>query len=330
MAKPRIFVSSTFYDLQYVRENIEGFISGYGYEPVLFESSDISLTPNNELEDSCYKEISNCSMMILIIGSRYGTPSTKDRNKNIDSLYKEYTSITKKELDRADEIGIPYYIFVSQKVLSEHETYKKNINREDIEYAHVDNVSIFKLLDKLFSTPKNYITGFSKFEDISEWLKSQWAGEFQEHLSQLKESKNQKKIHNSIEGLEITVERLKLVTDSLLEASVTDPHQLKKIMEEIKEKSKDLEKKELKLEIMKFDFNAHLINKHGFLFEEIVSAHRKSDSLKKFEQEMKNTKPGCRCLYLNLTGEIKHSVFHKVPDIDETRKLLELNPFTNE
>jgi hypothetical protein len=38
MAKPRVFISSTFYDLRHVRADLERFIKDMGYEPVLSES----------------------------------------------------------------------------------------------------------------------------------------------------------------------------------------------------------------------------------------------------------------------------------------------------
>lgn len=37
MAKPRVFLSSTYYDLKHVRERIERFLANFGMEPVLFE-----------------------------------------------------------------------------------------------------------------------------------------------------------------------------------------------------------------------------------------------------------------------------------------------------
>ena len=46
MAKPRVFVSSTYYDLKYVRERLERLISSYCFEPILFESDDVFFNPN--------------------------------------------------------------------------------------------------------------------------------------------------------------------------------------------------------------------------------------------------------------------------------------------
>ena len=37
MAKPRIFISSTYYDLRQVRADLERFIKDLGYETVLNE-----------------------------------------------------------------------------------------------------------------------------------------------------------------------------------------------------------------------------------------------------------------------------------------------------
>lgn len=41
MSKPRVFVSSTYYDLKYVRERLERFISAYCFEPILFEKDEV-------------------------------------------------------------------------------------------------------------------------------------------------------------------------------------------------------------------------------------------------------------------------------------------------
>ena len=34
MAKPRVFISSTFYDLRQVRQDLDQFIMSLGYEPI--------------------------------------------------------------------------------------------------------------------------------------------------------------------------------------------------------------------------------------------------------------------------------------------------------
>ena len=109
--KPRIFVSSTYYDLKYIINDLENFINNFGFESVLFESGDITFVPNNEIESSCYDEIKNCDMLILVVGGRYGSLSQrKDEYDNFTN------SITLKEYLKAKENRIPVYIFVDMKV----------------------------------------------------------------------------------------------------------------------------------------------------------------------------------------------------------------------
>lgn len=41
MSSPRIFVSSTCYDLQEIRVNLKEYLKSFGYEPILSEFNDI-------------------------------------------------------------------------------------------------------------------------------------------------------------------------------------------------------------------------------------------------------------------------------------------------
>ena len=81
MARPRVFISSTYYDLRYIRDGIETFIRNIGYEPMLFEKGDIPFHPDKTPEDSCYQEVENADILILIIGGRYGGLSKEDEER---------------------------------------------------------------------------------------------------------------------------------------------------------------------------------------------------------------------------------------------------------
>ncbi|MDK7489347.1 DUF4062 domain-containing protein [Bacillus paranthracis] len=48
MARPRVFISSTFYDLKYVREDIARCVRDLGYESILFEKGEI---PTGKIKD---------------------------------------------------------------------------------------------------------------------------------------------------------------------------------------------------------------------------------------------------------------------------------------
>jgi hypothetical protein len=168
MVKPRIFVSSTYYDLKHIRDSLESFIENIGYEAVLFEKGKIPYNHKSPLDESCYSEIANCHMFILIIGGRYGSPSSEEGNET-DEICQMYKSVTMKEYQSARDKDIPIFIFVEKNVYSEYHTYKMNIkNPSKVNYAYVDNVNVFKLLDEISSqTRNNSVKEFEEFGDIS-------------------------------------------------------------------------------------------------------------------------------------------------------------------
>ena len=67
MAKPRIFISSTFYDLKQIRSDLDNFIESLGYETIRNEDGEIPYGNNDALEEYCYKEIKNADILISII-----------------------------------------------------------------------------------------------------------------------------------------------------------------------------------------------------------------------------------------------------------------------
>jgi len=65
MARPRIFISSTFYDLKQIRAELDMFIESLGYEPIRNEEGDIPYGKDEALEEYCYKEIKNVGKTIF-------------------------------------------------------------------------------------------------------------------------------------------------------------------------------------------------------------------------------------------------------------------------
>ena len=52
------------------------------------------------------------------------------------------------------------------------------------EPSHVDSVNIFRLIDEIISRERNnFVRGFERFDDISHWLKEQWAGLFADQIT---------------------------------------------------------------------------------------------------------------------------------------------------
>ena len=174
MAKPRIFISSTFYDLRYVREDIERFIVSQGYDAVRHETGSIPYAKKTPLEESAYREIAYCDIIVCVIGGRFGS----------DSATRE-GSITQNELQQALEKGIQVYVFVDQNVHTEYNTYLLNKDSKETRYRFVDNVKIFEFLEKIYALPQNNpITSFTNSADICTHLKAQWVGLFQRYLQE--------------------------------------------------------------------------------------------------------------------------------------------------
>lgn len=221
MAKPRIFLSSTYFDLKHVRRHVEAFIKQMGYESVLFESGDIPFHHDQPLDESCYAEIETCHILILIIGGRYGSAaSTENTPQELEQKEKEiqfYNSITKKEYQKARDKNIPIFVFVEKGVYSEYDTFKKNRNNATITFAHVDSINIFKLLDDIIAQrTNNFVKGFENFDDITTWLKEQWAGLFADFLSRRSTDVKIKNLQEQIEELKEISGALKVYNEAIL------------------------------------------------------------------------------------------------------------------
>ena len=203
MAKPRVFISSTYYDLKHVRADIDRFIKELGYDPVLNEQGNIPYGKDNKLEDYCYKEISNVDILVSIIGGRYGSDSKVEKH-----------SISQMELKTAFDLNKQVYIFIEKGVYNEYQFYLKNKETENLKFTFTDNVKILQFIEFVESLPhNNTIHGFESSNEIISFLKSQWAGLFQRFLD---EQTRMKEI-NLIKGMENTANTLNQLVTFLTE-----------------------------------------------------------------------------------------------------------------
>lgn len=157
MAKPRIFISSTYFDLRNIRSDLERYIKERNYDPILNEKGHIAYSSVKRLEEYCYKEIENCDIVISIIGGRFGSTAHET----------DGYSISQKELKTAFDKGKQVYIFIEKAVLHEYRTYEKNKEDKEllkrIKFSAVDNIKIYEFLDEVFNLPvNNQYTGQSK------------------------------------------------------------------------------------------------------------------------------------------------------------------------
>lgn len=206
MAKPRVFISSTFYDLRQIRVELDKFIEGLGYEPVRNEEGDIPYGKDEALQAYCYKEIANIDVLVSIIGSRYGSAGI------IKEKEQEY-SVSQLELKTALKEDKQVFVFIDKNVFTEYETYILNKNNENVIYKYVDNVNIYKFSRKIKALPhNNNIKGFETAEDITSYLREQFAGLFKQFMldnKRVKETLIIRDIENTAKTLRELVDYLK-------------------------------------------------------------------------------------------------------------------------
>lgn len=203
MAKPRIFISSTFYDLRQVRSDLDRFIKELGYEPVLNELGNIPYGKDDKLEEYCYKEISNIDILVSIVGGRFGSES---QHNNL--------SISQMEFRTAPELNKQVYIFIDKNVNAEYQTYLLNKKNKETKYRFADNIKIYEFIEFLENLPNNNnIHSFETSLDIIQYLKDQWAGLFQRFLA---EQPRIKEI-NLLKGIEGTAKTLNQLVSFLTE-----------------------------------------------------------------------------------------------------------------
>lgn len=216
MAKTRVFVSSTYYDLKHIRASLDVFIDSLGFESILSEKGDIAYSPDIPLDESCYKEVRSVDILVLIIGGRYGAAAGSNKIGD-KTFYTRYESITRKEFEEAISRDIPTYILIDNSVYAEFQTFQRNKDNKNINYAHVDSVNIFNLIEDISTRPKNNpIKTFERFSDIELWLRDQWSGLFRELLQRMSAQKQLSDLNSQVNELRAINDTLKSYMESMI------------------------------------------------------------------------------------------------------------------
>lgn len=180
MAAPRVFISSTCYDLAEERDGLAEFCASFGFDTTLSERGDVFYHPDLHTHLSCIRETSNCHLFILIIGGRFGGKYKVDPSK----------SITNAEYAAAIQNGSPTFTFVKQEVLNDHNVWQKNKDQpfaKNIQFPSIDKQEhaedIFKFIDAVRLAPvNNGMFGFRVGREIHDMLRKQWSGMMFDYL----------------------------------------------------------------------------------------------------------------------------------------------------
>ena len=228
MPSPKVFVSSTCYDLGMAREQLRSFLIRVGYEPILSEYSDVLYDPRAHTHTSCIQEVPNADLVVVLIGSRFGgriipeALSSIDLENLVNSSFDvtvldepEKLSITQLEVLKAIDSSVPVFAFVDQKVMHDHFVYQKNKDLVDeIKFPSIDKPEsakyIFEFISFLNHRNKgNSVIPFGKLEDIEIHLKKQWGALFQRLLREQREQQAESRklftITEQIEDLKTAV-----------------------------------------------------------------------------------------------------------------------------
>lgn len=179
MAVPRVFISSTYYDMRHVRNAVRDFIESLGFKPVLSEQFDVLYQHGKSAQKSCLDEINKCDMYILIIGTRYGSIFPNDT-----------LSITHREYREAIEAELPIFAFVDMYAYDDYGNYCRNRNNPNVdvskmEYSCVRDFPVFEFISEVESRgTDNALICFNQIAEITDCLRKQFARMFKEKVLQ--------------------------------------------------------------------------------------------------------------------------------------------------
>lgn len=170
MSAPRVFVSSTYYDLKHIRNYLETFIQQFGYTPVLSERGDVFYASDSDAQQSCLEEVRSCQLFVLVIGAKRGS-EYQDTGETI--VNHEYRA--------AIDSGIPVYTLIDADVLCDYSLYRRNRDNKEvkldaIQYTAAEDTRIFDFIFEVTTARKdNAYQPFRSVSDIESYLKKQWA-----------------------------------------------------------------------------------------------------------------------------------------------------------
>ncbi len=219
----KILISSTCYDLKETRESLRSSLSSIGYDVTISERDDILYDPREHTHVNCVKAISECDVVVFIIGDRFGGAAVKNaldianleklETSSVDFFSKERNlniSISQCEILSAIANDIPVYTFIKNEVHTYHNLYEKNKSKKElskIEIPGFRNPTEFKYIFEFYNFLRkgkrgNYCKPFTTADEIVTVLKKQLSG----LLARLiKETKSDVLVNNDLEILSATV-----------------------------------------------------------------------------------------------------------------------------
>lgn len=311
MARPRIFISSTFFDLRQVRADLDRFVKDLGYDTVRNETGGIPYGRDQKLEEYCYKEISEIDILVGIVGGRFGSEAERGNY-----------SITQVEIKTAIEQNKQVYIFIEKNVLAEYQTYLINKDNNTTKYKFVEDKKIYKFIEEIYALPKNNIVHpFETALDITTFLREQWAGLFRDLLHQQAKKIEFDNISQKVSELNEVSSTLQTYLESVLQ-NVSKEKSVTQSL--INHEKKRLEEFQIRQRIRELDYIEHLNLAHDLKMDQIIESLKKSKTITDLHigfnnwlNNEENTDLEFYCLFTD----------RGLDDINRAREILGLTPY---
>lgn len=171
MAAPAVMVSSTFYDLRQVREDLRKFLADeLGYVPLLSELPSFPVDPDQTTVENCRRTVTEqADIFVLLIGGRYGSIPRGDLR-----------SVTNIEYLAARAKGIPIYVFVFSDVTAQLPVWERNKGGDFS--SVVDSPKLFEFVHELKHESGLWVFPFTTAADVTRALRLQFAHLFMDGL----------------------------------------------------------------------------------------------------------------------------------------------------
>lgn len=160
-------VSSTYYDLREIRQQLSSFIGvELGYRALISESGTFPIDPDADTIENCRRRVeANADVLILVIGERYESLD-QDSRKSVTNL--EYLAARAK--------GIPVYAFVDKRVLAVFEVWRvMTTEKRSAVGDSVGDVRLFTFVESVRTADSVWMNGFDNASDLVGILRVQLA-----------------------------------------------------------------------------------------------------------------------------------------------------------
>lgn len=146
----RFFVSSTFTDLEDIRNQVMQGVLKAGHMPVMMEGFSATATQKQKIT----KEINTCDAYILVVGSKYGTI---DKETGL--------SFTEWEYNYALDKGIPIFTMILTESYIERRMERKILKPKDLE---ITSEKYQKFVKKASSRQADFVDDIKQVKSLTE------------------------------------------------------------------------------------------------------------------------------------------------------------------